>query len=267
MERVETSNSNSASPQSRQNSTATIDSFLRSTQRRFTESAPPLGFLHASGTIASSLPTLKDVQKGNFNSDGWSGPGQRRNSLAHRDTDFHVLNNLSNNVDASAQPVPASSRKATVMVADPLHQIAETPNSEQDITTVLEKTKSALLAEKENGISEAGDSISNTGTATLVQPHDHNVPYENGYQFPPKNSFAQSTKIALHAFWKFFLTPFGFLVTVYGLNVVAWGGMLFLVLIGGAPASMSFFLVCPLPLTRPPRQWPPEDQRGVINVI
>ena len=42
--------------------------------------------------------------------------------------------------------------------------------------------------------------------------------------------------IGLKAFWKFFLTPFGFLITIYGLNVVAWGAMIFFVLLQAAPA-------------------------------
>lgn len=45
--------------------------------------------------------------------------------------------------------------------------------------------------------------------------------------------------IGLSAFWKWFLTPLGFLITLYGLNVVAWGGMLFLLLCGAAPAMCS----------------------------
>jgi Protein of unknown function (DUF2985) len=67
-------------------------------------------------------------------------------------------------------------------------------------------------------------------------PHDPSQPYPNGYQFPPKHSTWKSTQIGLKAFGKFVITPFGFVVTIYGLNVVAWGGMLFLVLVGAAPA-------------------------------
>lgn len=42
--------------------------------------------------------------------------------------------------------------------------------------------------------------------------------------------------IGLKSFWKWFLTPSGFLITLYGLNVVAWGGMLFLLMCNAAPA-------------------------------
>jgi len=56
------------------------------------------------------------------------------------------------------------------------------------------------------------------------------APFANGYHFPPKHSFGQSMKLGCIAFWNYFLTPLGFVITIYGLNVVAWGGMLFLLL-------------------------------------
>ena len=58
----------------------------------------------------------------------------------------------------------------------------------------------------------------------------------NGYVPPEKVPWATSSVIGLKAFWKWFLTPFGFLVNLYGLNVVAWGGMLFLLLCNASPA-------------------------------
>ncbi|KAK8149715.1 hypothetical protein G3M48_005796 [Beauveria asiatica] len=60
--------------------------------------------------------------------------------------------------------------------------------------------------------------------------------FPNGYHFPPKHSSWQSTKDASVTFWNYFLTPVGFFVTIYGLNVVAWGGMLFLLLCNASPA-------------------------------
>ncbi|KAH7025055.1 uncharacterized protein B0I36DRAFT_366951 [Microdochium trichocladiopsis] len=40
----------------------------------------------------------------------------------------------------------------------------------------------------------------------------------------------------LLAFWKFFTTFAGFCITIYGLNIVAWGAMLFFLLLNAAPA-------------------------------
>ena len=60
--------------------------------------------------------------------------------------------------------------------------------------------------------------------------------YSSGYVPPPKLPWTTSTWIGLKAFWKWFMNPFGFFVTLYGLNVVAWGGMLFLLLCNASPA-------------------------------
>lgn len=56
------------------------------------------------------------------------------------------------------------------------------------------------------------------------------APFANGYHFPPKHSFAQSSKEGALAAWNYVTTPLGFCITIYGLNIVAWGGMLFLLL-------------------------------------
>lgn len=64
--------------------------------------------------------------------------------------------------------------------------------------------------------------------------------YPNGYKFPPRHTWGEATLIGLKGFWKFTITPLGFLIVLYGLNVVAWGGMLFLLLIGGGSQYMCY---------------------------
>ncbi|KAG9189993.1 hypothetical protein G6011_08081 [Alternaria panax] len=51
-----------------------------------------------------------------------------------------------------------------------------------------------------------------------------------------KEPWGPTIKNGLKAFWVFFCTPSGFLITIYGLNVVAWGAMLFFLLLKAAPA-------------------------------
>jgi hypothetical protein len=51
-----------------------------------------------------------------------------------------------------------------------------------------------------------------------------------------KEPWGPTIKNGLKAFWVFFLTPSGFLITIYGLNIVAWGAMLFFLLLKAAPA-------------------------------
>jgi Protein of unknown function (DUF2985) len=82
----------------------------------------------------------------------------------------------------------------------------------------------------------ASSSSSDAEAARTHAGPDETGTYPNGYRFPKKHTWTQSTAISLKAFWKFFLTPFGFLIIIYGLNVVAWGAMIFFVLLNAAPA-------------------------------
>ena len=52
----------------------------------------------------------------------------------------------------------------------------------------------------------------------------------------PKHNWKTTTAHGFTAAWKFISTPTGFLMTLYGLNIVAWGAMLFFLLLGAAPA-------------------------------
>ncbi|KAL8776016.1 MAG: hypothetical protein Q9213_008410 [Squamulea squamosa] len=84
-------------------------------------------------------------------------------------------------------------------------------------------------------------SSSSSGPPQLVSTGpDADGVYPNGYKFPPKHTWGEATLIGLKGFWKFTITPLGFLIVLYGLNVVAWGGMLFLLLIGGGKQYMCF---------------------------
>ncbi|KAH6682623.1 hypothetical protein B0J14DRAFT_499022 [Halenospora varia] len=51
-----------------------------------------------------------------------------------------------------------------------------------------------------------------------------------------KHGWGETALHGLTAAWKFFCTPTGFVMTIYGLNIVAWGAMLFFLLLGAAPA-------------------------------
>ncbi|KAJ4424285.1 hypothetical protein N0V82_000985 [Gnomoniopsis sp. IMI 355080] len=65
---------------------------------------------------------------------------------------------------------------------------------------------------------------------------DDTEPYYNGYHFPPSYPKGEAFKHGLMSFLRYSITPVGFFVVLYGLNVVAWGGMLFLLLCNASPA-------------------------------
>ena len=66
-------------------------------------------------------------------------------------------------------------------------------------------------------------------------PNEEGV-YPNGYSFPKSKPWTEATVIGLKASLRYTFTPLGFFIVLYGLNVVAWGGMLFLLLCNASPA-------------------------------
>jgi hypothetical protein len=96
------------------------------------------------------------------------------------------------------------------------------------------------LPEKSSAYTPAPiDHASSKSSSTAPGPDADGI-YPTGYKFPPQHTWGEATIIGLKAFWKFTITPVGFLVVLYGLNVVAWGGMLFLLLIGGGNQYMCY---------------------------
>lgn len=67
----------------------------------------------------------------------------------------------------------------------------------------------------------------------------HEETYDNGYHFPPKRPFLEAFLLSFKDFSKYCATPLGAFVVLYCLNVVAWGGMLFLLLCNAAPAMCN----------------------------
>ena len=153
------------------------------------------------------------------------------------------------------KPKTTESGKAALKVpADP-HAIPDDdedvdPLDERDNTKRLSKKFQNLTGEPESAISGTGEKLttftngtarpsSSSSASKEIRPNADGV-YPNGYKFPPKHTWGEATKIGLKAFWKFTITPLGFLIVIYGLNVVAWGGMLFLLLIGGGQEFMCY---------------------------
>ena len=87
--------------------------------------------------------------------------------------------------------------------------------------------------------------------------------FANGYHFPPRHSFGESLKLGAIAFGKYCLTPVGFFVVLYGLLVVAWGGMLFLLLCNAAPAMC--YPTCD-DINSPRRVWIEWDSQ-IVNAL
>lgn len=94
---------------------------------------------------------------------------------------------------------------------------------------VLVKTKTNV---------DAGLTTSDAQTVFAVKhPHRaHMRSLHEKHKSDAKEKWGPTIAHGLKAFWKFFITPSGFLITIYGLNIVAWGAMLFFLLLKAAPA-------------------------------
>lgn len=200
---------------------------LRSASKKFETSSIPTGMWSATGSLASSAPSLADIRRGSYGSDGWSGEGQlkektRRASLVRRQSTKVVENSgLSDvtehqNLENTTDNVPADNKQLNT-------NALEEHSTPRDVRGSI--------------VQDSTDSASPANVSTAEKSLKYRTePFDNGYQFPPKHPWKESTIIGLKAFWKFTITPLGFLVVLYGCNVVAWGGMLFLLLCNAAPA-------------------------------
>ena len=111
---------------------------------------------------------------------------------------------------------------------DRLHSIATEHPEKRPASDEVPRPSDAVASRVVS--SESANLTGRPRTTELTEP------FENGYHFPPGYSWQENTRHGLEAFWKFFITPMGFFWTIYGLNVVAWGGMIFLLLCNAAPA-------------------------------
>lgn len=96
-------------------------------------------------------------------------------------------------------------------------------------TNIVQQRAPVPQPQAQEGVGEA---LATHAAATGVQARA----YANGYHFPPRYPWKEQVAIWAVDFWEFYNTGFGFFLTIYSLNVVAWGGMLFLLLCNAAPA-------------------------------
>lgn len=170
----------------------------------FEESNPPSGFMTATSQFASSAIV---------------GDLPRRNSA--------------NSTNSLGQP---PSRKRTI--SD--HAAEQAPReSAEDNEKHQKQPERAKMDAVASGLTERDGSDDAANYITNVKSHDSKPatePFDNGYHFPPSYPKGEAVKHGLMSFLRYSITPVGFCVVLYGLNVVAWGAMLFLLLVNAAPA-------------------------------
>ncbi len=205
---------------------STLAGRLRSASKIFEESSVPKGMWDATATIASSVPSIRQIRRGSFGSEGWSAEGQleereRRSSIARRrSSQTGRESSLGPTLSGPRSPGSGPHRD---LLPDVLDEKDE-PKTDQ-IPNIVDSHQNATLTP--------------IATTSASSPQPRMSPFDNGYHFPPKHTWTESTMIFLRGFWNYTTTWLGFLVVIYGLNVVAWGGMIFLLLCNAAPAMCT----------------------------
>ena len=237
------------------------------------ESSPPSGMWSAAGEAAARAPSLTEIRRGSFGSNGWDEQGQRRNSLISE----RRLSRSGSGHDAIPTRKSLKSpevRPAVVSRSDEIQEEddgfpdmvfgrgemtdqsyvrgppksnarAAASSTDVDVDSDLDslnthsnkrasKNLKAMFGESPNASLRPSISTTPPPIEKLV-PNEDGV-YPNGYAFPAKHSWGEATLIGLKAFGKFSITPLGFFIVLYGANVIAWGGMLFLLLCNASPA-------------------------------
>lgn len=219
----------------------TVSSVAHSVQNVATEllhKDPPPGFFAATAEAASHAPTIGEIRRGSYAGDGWHAPEQvqQRMRTMSQESDTRRSRRLSaSSRERSAEAKDEHSElemyptlteePSRVSRFDQAHRHKSTPGlgvseeEERSRATIFDDTKDSITTSER------------TDHGRIPQPitKDRRV-YSSGYIPPPAIPWTTSSWIGLKAFGKWFCTPFGFLLTIYGLNVVAWGGMLFLLL-------------------------------------
>ena len=206
---------------------SSASSRLRRASIKALETDMPLGMWHATASATATAPTLADIRTGSFGPQGWDGEGQRRSSITEIQRRTSFGNTKSKGTTTTPEPFPPVKEEVS-------RQSVDMRNANVSYTAPAHEGASKSLAED----SISPDAIASPEPSAKAAPHigqepTHELP---PYEPPPKLPWTVSFMIGLKAFWKWFLTPLGFFITIYGLNVVAWGGMLFLLLCNASPA-------------------------------
>ncbi|PKS12903.1 hypothetical protein jhhlp_000243 [Lomentospora prolificans] len=201
----------------------TLAGRIRSLSKSFEQSDIPVGFFPATGSFASSALSPQPKRRGSLASTAPSsidspipGDGVRSNRAGSLSSHFNTARTR-----RGTEPLPETAE----------HETNESPNAARAPLEKDGRTSDEAATGK-----SPGRSTTSAGVGETDPRYAGTAPFENGYHFPPSHGFVGSTKIGAIALWNYFLTPFGFCVVLYGLNVVAWGGMIFLLLCNAAPA-------------------------------
>ncbi|CAK7224621.1 hypothetical protein SCUCBS95973_005582 [Sporothrix curviconia] len=217
-------------------SSAASDSITRRLSKRFEESDLPRGFLAATADMTSTVVTAARSRSGTRTRSSTASDPDDRNRALHqlsqqqralpKGGDSTMLATLDEHLRAASMEMSRMGDSEANEAKD-----AKESRDGSGPQATIRPTSSAA---------DASATANNTVASDADADADVDAPlyseYDNGYHFPPRYSKGESFRHAAVAFWHYVTTPVGFLVVLYGCNIVAWGGMLFLLLCNASPA-------------------------------
>ncbi|KAH8658295.1 hypothetical protein BX600DRAFT_64615 [Xylariales sp. PMI_506] len=170
---------------------------------------PQLGMWQATGTAIAQAPNLTELREPES-----GGPNISFNEYGHsarvavQEPDGELV--LAHAAGLTAPDEKDRGNKSAAA--------GDEDDARAGITTTVELVTTADVA--------PADREELKGQKTLLEKH----------RAERKEEWKATIVHGVTAFWKFFKTPVGFVITIYFLNTVAWGAMLFFLLLNAAPA-------------------------------
>lgn len=203
------------------------------------EQGIPRGASQASAQSIAQAPTLTEVRQGALTTIGEERYLQFENEATPADLQMRRREqSLGSRRDLKA--IQPGSTSVAVTLASPI--IENASSSSPEVKNITDTASSTSFPETPAPAVEELDPQSSALTRYGTVNSLHLTPsgaFPNGYRFPPKHTWKEAIALGFQASIRFtFGSVFGFLLVIYALNVVAWGGMIFLLLCGAGDKYM-----------------------------
>lgn len=190
---------------------------------------PQLGIWQAAGTAiahAPNLTELRDVQSGgeniSFNAQGHS----TRLAAVHEDTGRLAI--VRSNTWTGPRATTAEAKRnasVTEKIDEECCEAARAAAAAASASSPRASTpKDSATAALEIAPSSIGDESELKAGADEKEKKHHHFFHKHNHEEHPKAKWGPTIVHGLRAFWKFFTTPSGFIITIYCLNIVVSPG-------------------------------------------
>lgn len=230
-----------------------IDSIPRRLSKSFQESDLPRGFFAATADMSSSVVAAAARPRSGTQRSAEQQPQSPQQSLQRADTGGLATLDENRHLDDDDQTIVANRAALT-------GSSSSSPDNKEgsETTSQTERIVAGSAA------AAAAGAVAGAGAGAAAGESQLYNDYDNGYHFPPRYTTKESFMHGLRAFGHYLITPTGFLVVLYGANIVAWGGMLFLLLCNASKAMC--YPTCN-DINSPRRKWIEYDSQVLTGLF